>query len=101
MHTMIAESDLDGENIRSKMLNILKNTVIDENDQPTLVTSTELENAFFFYRKEVIKMIQNNKTTLKVNYSHINYIDSELAEVLYFFFYKVFLTSTRNSSTMP
>lgn len=97
MLPIIPESDLDGANIQSKMLNILKH--LTKNDTHVELTiSEDLEHSFFYYRQEIIKMIQNNQTTLEVNYNHICMIDNELSEVIFFFYYKVVLTSTRNLS---
>ena len=92
----IPETDLDGVNIQAKMLNFLRH-LVEENNQPKLVMSEDLDNSFYFYRMEVLKMIQNNKTTLDINYSHLVYTDESLSQVVYFYYYKVSLISTKNS----
>ena len=84
----IPETDLDGVNIQAKMFNILKHLVNTENS-PQIVISEDMNNDFYYYRNLVVQMIQNNKTTLSIDYNHLAYVDSELSEVIYFYYYKV------------
>lgn len=88
----IPETDLDGANIQAKMLNFLRHLVVEEEEKkgtPKLLVSEDLDDGYFHYRTQAIKMIQNNKTTLEVNYSHLIYADPGLSEVVYFYYYKV------------
>jgi ABC-type dipeptide/oligopeptide/nickel transport system ATPase subunit len=88
MLNTIPETDLDGVNIQAKILNILKH-LVEHDDRASLVMSEDMDHSMYYYRSQALSMIVNHKTTLKINYNHFCFVDAELAEVIFFFYYKV------------
>lgn len=88
IENIVPETDMDGKNIELKFLRVLQFLVVRE-DIVELLDTEGLGNKHFYYRNEVMNMIKNNRTTLNVKYNHLLYVDEDLAEIIFFGFYRV------------
>lgn len=84
----IPETELDGNHIQSRMLHFLKN-LVDQEGKVAILPGEEINHDFYFYRKQAMQLIQNNKTTLRIDFNHLTYADPEFSEVVYYYYYKV------------
>lgn len=83
------EIDLDGTNIELKFLNFLQNFFIDVTGVKSL-SETELENKdLYFYRQAVNEMIINHQFALMIDLQHLEYVDTDLSEVIQHCYYRV------------
>ena len=76
---MIAEGDIEGENIKRKFLHFLNEFIIPSQDR---------NQQFIYYRNEVATMIKNKRTTLYVDYIHLMEFDAELSEYINLNYYR-------------
>ena len=83
------EVDLDGKNIELKFLNFLKNFIIDGNGIKS-IAEQELEiKDLYFYREAVNEMVINHQYSLVIDLQHLEYVDTDLSEVIQHCYYRV------------
>lgn len=80
--------DLDGQNIETKFYNFLRD-VVEDDGMVEIRAGESADPHFYFYQDEAIKMMQNNRSTLSVSFTHLIYVEEDLAEVIFFNYYRV------------